>query len=272
MARYLRHLCLVACAAARRPTPLRATCVRGGADDFDDAVGAAFAAAAAAAEAETLKASTQIEEGKAVEALGSVLGGAYDRALAAFDAQAPAGAAEDRARLEEAIDASLELLFVKQLALVRAKLLKEDLGDVEKVVSTLDDAAEAARRPRATWESASESAAAAAVAREVRSRQAKVADVTIKAQKQQQAYLQVFQLYQAQIAQLKQAVGESPATLQMSYRVPDTDLALSASRSDDRTTLSLTCVPDDSAPLLGPQGFVRGITPLDLGLTLNLHI
>ena len=38
----------------------------------------------------------------------------------------------------------------------------------------------------------------------------------------------------------------------MSYRVPDTDLALSASRSDDRTTLSLTCVPDDSAPLLGP--------------------
>ena len=44
----------------------------------------------------------------------------------------------------------------------------------------------------------------------------------------------------------------------MSYRVPDTDLALSASRSDDRTTLSLTCVPDDSAPLLGPQGFVRG--------------
>ena len=36
MARYLRHLCLVACVAARRPTPLRATCVRGGADDFDD--------------------------------------------------------------------------------------------------------------------------------------------------------------------------------------------------------------------------------------------
>ena len=33
-----------------------------------------------------------------------------------------------------------------------------------------------------------------------------------------------------------------------------------------------TCVPDDSAPLLGPQGFVRGVTPLDLGLTLNLNI
>ena len=30
--------------------------------------------------------------------------------------------------------------------------------------------------------------------------------------------------------------------------------------------------PDDSAPLLGPQGFVRGVTPLDLGLTLNLNI
>ena len=83
----------------------------------------------------------------------------------------------------------------------------------------------------ADWESSSETAAAAAISREVRSRQAKVADVAAKAQKQQQAYLQVFQLYQAQIAQLKQAVGEQPATLQMSYRVPDTDLALSASRS-----------------------------------------
>ena len=54
---------------------------------------------------------------------------------------------------------------MKQLALVRAKLLKDDLGDVERVVSTLDDAAEAARRPGADWESSSETAAAAAISR-----------------------------------------------------------------------------------------------------------
>ena len=267
-----RCLLLLVAATARRPTPIRLNALRGGADDFDERVGAAFVAAAQASESETSKAAQSIDEGKVVEGLGDILGSAYDKALQAFDAQAPPNSGEDRARLVEAIDSSLELLFVKQLALVRAKLLKDDLGDVERVVSTLDDAAEAARRPGADWESSSETAAAAAISREVRSRQAKVADVAAKAQKQQQAYLQVFQLYQAQIAQLKQAVGEQPATLQMSYRVPDTDLALSASRSDDRTTLSLTCVPDDSAPLLGPQGFVRGVTPLDLGLTLNLNI
>merc|ERR1711924_21896 len=82
-------------------------------------------------------------------------------------------------------------------------------GDVERVVSTLDDAAEAARRPGADWESSSETAAAAAISREVRSRQAKVADVAAKAQKQQQAYLQVFQLYQAQIARLSRPSASS---------------------------------------------------------------
>ena len=83
---------------------------------------------------------------------------------------------------------------------------------------------------------------------------------------------QVFQLYQAQIAQLKAAVGQQPPQASAAYRVPDTDFALSATRANDRTTLSLGCVPDDSAPLLGPQGFVCGVTPLNLGLTLNLHV
>ena len=101
----------------------------------------------ALAETKTAEADNVLDdEGKVVEGLGDILGSAYDKALAAFDAQAPANSGEDRARLEEAIDSSLELLFVKQLALVRAKLLKDDLGDVERVVSTLDDAAEAARR------------------------------------------------------------------------------------------------------------------------------
>ena len=107
---------------------------------------------------------------------------------------------------------------------------------------------------------------------EIASRQAKVGSVGAKAASQQQAYVQLFQLYQAQIAQLKQALGTQPAQLVAAYRVPDTDLALSASRQNDRTTLTLGCVPDDSAPLLGPQGFVRGVTPLNVGLTVNVHV
>ena len=94
-----RCLLLIAAAAARRPTPLRFNTVRGGADDsFDEKVGAAFVAAAQASESETSKAAQSIDEGKAVEGLGDILGSAYDKALAAFDAQAPANSGEDRAR------------------------------------------------------------------------------------------------------------------------------------------------------------------------------
>ena len=109
-------LLLLAAATARRPTPLRFNALRGGADDFDERVGAAFVAAAQASESETSKAAQSIDEGKVVEGLGDILGSAYDKALQAFDAQAPPNSGEDRARLEEAIDSSLELLFVKQLA------------------------------------------------------------------------------------------------------------------------------------------------------------
>ena len=92
-----RCLLLLAAATARRPTPIRLNALRGGADDFDERVGAAFVAAAQASESETSKAAQSIDEGKAVEGLGDILGSAYDKALAAFDAQAPANFGEDRA-------------------------------------------------------------------------------------------------------------------------------------------------------------------------------
>ena len=88
-------LLLLAAATARRPTPIRLNALRGGADDFDERVGAAFVAAAQASESETSKAAQSIDEGKAVEGLGDILGSAYDKALAAFDAQAPANSGED---------------------------------------------------------------------------------------------------------------------------------------------------------------------------------
>ena len=67
-----RCLLLLAAATARRPTPIRLNALRGGADDFDERVGAAFVAAAQASESETSKASQQIDEGKAVEGLGDI--------------------------------------------------------------------------------------------------------------------------------------------------------------------------------------------------------
>jgi len=270
-----RLLAVVALAAAHRhPSTPRAAALRcrGGDDDRDAKLGGAFAAGADAAERATSAAAEQLEAHKTVTGLGETLGAAYERAMAAFDGLAPADAADARTQMSDTVDASLELLFVKQLGLVRKKLLGAEPVDVASVESAFADAAADAARPGSDWDSASETASVAAVARELGARAARATDVAAKARKQQQAYLQVFQLYQAQIAQLKQATGSQPAQLVASYRVPDSDLALSATRSDDRTTLTLGCVPDDSAPLLGPQGFVRGVTPLNVGITLNLHV
>ena len=50
-----RCLLLLAAATARRPTPIRLNALRGGADDFDERVGAAFVAAAQASESETAR-------------------------------------------------------------------------------------------------------------------------------------------------------------------------------------------------------------------------
>ena len=254
---------------AVRPAPLRLA-VRGGAEEADPtvAVGKAFSAGLKACESAVGGLEAELGAGKAVEDLGAKLGAAYDKALAAAGPIDDAAAA---ASLEAAVDASLESLFVKQLAVVRSALIAGG-GSPAEADAAFEAAAAAAARPGSSWDASADRASLAAVLGEIASRQAKVGSVGAKAASQQQAYVQLFQLYQAQIAQLKQALGTQPAQLVAAYRVPDTDLALSASRQNDRTTLTLGCVPDDSAPLLGPQGFVRGVTPLNVGLTVNVHV
>ena len=39
-----------------------------------------------------------------------------------------------------------------------------------------------------------------------------------------------------------------------------------------KTSLQLTCVPDDSAAMLGPNGFTRGVGPGNLGLSVTVNI
>jgi len=186
---------------------------------------------------------------------------------------ADAGAA--RALFEQALDARLELLFVKHLSALRAKALAAfKAGDQspEDVDRSFKAAAEAAKRTGAAWSYDADRASLKAVVLEMKQRQDRVTSVTAKAASQQQSYMQLFQTYQAQIQQLQQAVSAAPAAASIAYRVPDTDFALSAKKEQDKTTLSVGCVPDDSAPLLGVNGFVKGVTPFNVGLTLNLHV
>ncbi len=80
--------------------------------------------------------------------------------------------------------------------------------------------------------------------------------------------------YQQQLQQLQQqAFGQSsPLQLGAAYRIPDTSINLSGSYQNGKTNLQLSCVPDDSAAMLGPNGFTRGVGPGNLGLSVNVNI
>ena len=102
----------------------------------------------------------------------------------------------------------------------------------------------------------------------------RLADTRLQAAKAQQDVLQVIQMQQSQIEQLKQAAygTASPWKLGVAYRVPDTNINLSLGHQQGRTNVQMSCVPDDSAALLGPNGFTRGVGPGNLGVSVNLSV
>lgn len=53
----------------------------------------------------------------------------------------------------------------------------------------------------------------------------------------------------------------SPWNLGLAYRIPDTNINLSAGHQQGRTNIQLSCVPDESAGMLGHNGFTRGVGP-----------
>lgn len=96
----------------------------------------------------------------------------------------------------------------------------------------------------------------------------------LQAAKNQQEAFQTIQYYQSQIQQLQQAAygSASPWNMALAYRVPDTNINLSAGHQSGRTNIQLSCVPDESAALLGPNGFTRGVGPGNLGVSVNLSL
>ncbi len=54
------------------------------------------------------------------------------------------------------------------------------------------------------------------------------------------------------------------------YRPPDTNINASLSYQQGRTNIQISMVPDESASLLGPNGFTGGVGPGNLGLSFNI--
>ena len=102
----------------------------------------------------------------------------------------------------------------------------------------------------------------------------KTNEVQLASAQQQQTAMTFLQSQQQMIQQLQsQLYGQtSPWNVGMAYRIPDTNFNIQGSYQQGRANVQLSCVPDEYAPFLGPNGFTNGVGPGNLGLSLNLSL
>ncbi len=58
----------------------------------------------------------------------------------------------------------------------------------------------------------------------------------------------------------------------LAYRLPDTNFNFNWNYQQGRSNIQISCVPDESVPLLGANGFVNGVTPGNVGISFNVNI
>lgn len=187
--------------------------------------------------------------------------------------------------LEASLDAPLEVLYLKQLALLREKALSSyraavktsDSGDYQAMLSA--DAqflreAELSTPPSASWSYESERAHLQNVMGQFASIGKKVTDTQLASSQQQSTAMSFLQHQQQMIQQLQQQLygQSSPWNMGVAYRIPDSNFNLQGSYQQGRWNVQMSCVPDEYAPMLGPNGFTNGVGPGNLGLSLNFSV
>jgi hypothetical protein len=133
---------------------------------------------------------------------------------------------------------------------------------------------------------------------ELAQRSKKAADAAIRAAQQQSTAMSFLQVQQQQLAALQQQLygGNAPFNFGVAYRCvcltlfspcrvlkhtdlfslrhtrfPDTNINVSGNYQQGKTNVQVSCIPDDYAPLLGPNGFTHGVGPGNLGVSVNLN-
>jgi len=237
-----------------------------------------------------------IDEGTPVLSFGEKCAEICDSAISEFAVEAPAPSEEnpnsaaeyDRALadLESSIDAPMQVLFFKQLNLIREEALRKyrsnsgaasASSDYEAMVSADElfaSSAESSVRRGSGWTYASERAHLQSIMGDVAASGKRLSEVQTKAAQQQQLAMQYLQMQQQTIQQLQmQMYGQtSPWNVGFAYRVPDTNFNLQGSHQQGRTNFQFSCVPDEYAPMLGPNGFTNGVGPGNVGVSLNVSV
>mmetsp|Transcript_2493 Transcript_2493/g.2602 ORF Transcript_2493/g.2602 Transcript_2493/m.2602 type:complete len:284 (+) Transcript_2493:145-996(+) len=186
--------------------------------------------------------------------------------------------------LERFIDAPLHVVYLKQLSLLREKAMKTfkssltaEGGEFESMMQADEffrREAEEATRQNPDWDYIKETQNLKTALAEIAQRSKKLQEVKLAAAKQTQQAMSYLQMQQQQVQALQQQVqgASSPWNIGAAYRVPDSNINLSLAYQQGKANVQVACVPDESASMLGPNGFVNGVTPGNVGLSFNINI
>jgi len=204
-------------------------------------------------------------------------------------------------QIDAALDAPLQVLYLKQLQLLREQALL-NYRSATKVTGTSGQSgtseyeamlqadayfvreAESSTRDEAAslsgdyvdggWDFSSERIALQSVMNRLAESGNKATEIQLQSAQSQQTAMAFLQNQAQMIQQLQQQLyGQtSPWNVGVAYRIPDTNFNLQGSYQQGKTNLQLSCVPDEYAPFLGPNGFTNGVGPGNLGLSLNLSV
>jgi len=183
------------------------------------------------------------------------------------------------ADLEAAVDGSLHALFLRQLSLVQERLTQKFLHSrsprsaLEKAEKAFVKAAEDLVCPESSWsfELAKQALRAdlgAALRREV-----VLAQERSHAEQTQRATADVIGKIQNQMEHISEKLRGSggPWSLWTSYRLPGTPFQVSGRYTDGRANLQVD-LSANKDPANAEAGFVEGLTPANLGLSLNIGV
>lgn len=235
-----------------------------------------------------------VEEGTFVTGLGSKADSICNSAIEEFSVAAPL-LDDDQSNeiifdkkvedLEKFLDAPLHVVYLKQLNLIRDKALKlfksstaSSEGSEFEAMMQADELfrreAEDSTRASPEWTYAREQQTLKAALAECVGRGKKLQDAKLQAAKQNQQAMQYLQMQQQQLQAIQQQIqgASSPWNAALAYRIPDSNINLSLNYQQGRANVQLSCVPDESVPLLGANGFVNGVTPGNVGLSFNVNI
>eukprot|EP00970_Alexandrium_tamarense_P008217 scaffold1562_cov264-Alexandrium_tamarense.AAC.5 len=235
-----------------------------------------------------------VDEGTAIPDFGAKADEICSQAIEEFARSAPSPSDDNTAssayarkleELESSLDAPLQVLYLRQLSLLREQALSSyrsaskasDASDYEAMLAADAQflrAAESSTRKASTWTYDAERSHLQTVMSEFAQTTKKLTETQVKSSQQQSTAMQFLQHQQQMIQQLQmQLYGQSsPWNVGVAYRIPDTNFNLQGSYQQGRANVQLSCVPDEYAPMLGPNGFTNGVGPGNLGLSLNLSI